>query len=136
MVGILTLQTDGEFVRNGPNPAMSPTGGYHWFDGDGMLHGIRIQNGTVSYINRWTRTRRLADEQRLGRPVYTKIGDLEGKLGLAKIMLGAARQLLKCELVKHVPLDEGTANTSVAFHNGQLMALVENSVGHHQSSWC
>jgi carotenoid cleavage dioxygenase-like enzyme len=32
---------------------MIPKGGYHWFDGDGMLHGVRItKEGTANYINR------------------------------------------------------------------------------------
>jgi len=25
---------------------------YHWFDGDGMLHAIRIKNGKASYFNK------------------------------------------------------------------------------------
>lgn len=35
----------------GPNPALTPVGGYHWFDGDGMLHGVRIKDGRASYAN-------------------------------------------------------------------------------------
>ncbi|CAI5935264.1 unnamed protein product [Closterium sp. NIES-64] len=44
---------NGEFVRNGPNPKFAPTFSYHLFDGDGMLHGVRIKDGKASYVNRW-----------------------------------------------------------------------------------
>ena len=29
---------------------------YHWFAGDGMIHAFHIENGKVSYRNRWVRT--------------------------------------------------------------------------------
>ena len=33
----------------------------HWFDGDGMLHGIRLRDGKAEwYRNRWIRTKLLA----------------------------------------------------------------------------
>jgi hypothetical protein len=35
--GALPLELDGAFLRIGPNPALPPVGGYHWFDGDGMV---------------------------------------------------------------------------------------------------
>ena len=37
VVGVLPEAIQGEFARNGPNPRFPPTGGYHWFDGDGMV---------------------------------------------------------------------------------------------------
>lgn len=37
VVGVLPEAIRGEFARNGPNPRFHPTGGYHWFDGDGMV---------------------------------------------------------------------------------------------------
>jgi len=36
-------------VRNGPNPQF-PRGRYHWFDGDGMLHGVHLGNGQTVTI--------------------------------------------------------------------------------------
>ena len=45
----------GLYVRNGSNPrtGVSP----HWFLGDGMVHGIRLEAGAaVSYANRYVRT--------------------------------------------------------------------------------
>ncbi|HEY5290651.1 MAG TPA: carotenoid oxygenase family protein, partial [Caulobacteraceae bacterium] len=30
----------GALYRNGPNPQFTPPGDYHWFGGDGMIHGF------------------------------------------------------------------------------------------------
>lgn len=46
---------NGTYVRNGSNPqnADSP----HWFFGDGMVHGVRIESGLAKwYRNRYVRT--------------------------------------------------------------------------------
>ena len=56
VLGEIPLELNGMFVRNGPNPQFPPFGAYHWFDGDGMLHGVRIQDGKASYRNRYIRT--------------------------------------------------------------------------------
>jgi hypothetical protein len=66
----------------GPNPKLTPGGGYHLFDGDGMVHAVRIQGGTASYCNRWVQTSRLAQEEKAGWPVATKSerGDIMGRL--------------------------------------------------------
>ena len=42
IIGELPSEISGMFVRNGPNPQFSPIGNYHWFDGDGMVHGIGL----------------------------------------------------------------------------------------------
>jgi len=45
----------GRFLRNGPNPpADIGRGGYHWFTGQGMIHGLKIANGKAEwYKNRY-----------------------------------------------------------------------------------
>lgn len=37
VAGDLPDDLSGCFLRTGPNPAFLPMGGYHWFDGDGMV---------------------------------------------------------------------------------------------------
>ncbi|CAN0556864.1 unnamed protein product, partial [Ectocarpus sp. 8 AP-2014] len=37
VVGVLPEALNGTVARNGPNPKFKPKGGYHWFDGDGMV---------------------------------------------------------------------------------------------------
>ena len=42
--------------QNNPNPSRKPDGLYHWFDGDGMVHGVHINDGTATYRNRFVDT--------------------------------------------------------------------------------
>lgn len=174
VVGTLPLDLNGMFVRNGPNPYFDPSGGYHWFDGDGMLHGLRIRDGRISYVNKWVQTKRLQEETAARKPFHVKIGDMRGKVGLAKLILDRLRPLFGVpHLVDNAssssssssstslpmssplasrwaqflrlppalvsgqtelrsdgnnPYDKGTANTNLVYHNGQLMALVENAI--------
>lgn len=53
--GSIPRALNGLYVRNGSNPqkADSP----HWFFGDGMVHGVRLENGrALWYRNRYVRT--------------------------------------------------------------------------------
>ena len=45
----------------------SPTGRYHWFDGDGMVHAIKIEDGRASYRNRWVESDGLKEERKAGQ---------------------------------------------------------------------
>ena len=46
VTGHIPEHLDGRYLRNGPNPAeeVDPAT-YHWFTGDGMVHGIRLRDG-------------------------------------------------------------------------------------------
>src|SRR5690242_7710361 len=59
---------DGRFLRNGPNPvAEVDPAHYHWFTGDGMVHGVRLRDGRAEwYRNRWVRS--AAVRNALGEP--------------------------------------------------------------------
>lgn len=53
--GDLPVELNGRYLRNGPNPAgeVDPAT-HHWFMGDGMVHGIRLREGTAEwYRNRY-----------------------------------------------------------------------------------
>ncbi len=56
--GGLPDSLNGRYLRNGPNPVSPPDPAtYHWFTGDGMVHGIRIEGGRARwYRNRWVRS--------------------------------------------------------------------------------
>lgn len=58
VTGTIPECLNGIYIRNGSNPQFMPSGGYHLFDGDGMLHGVRIRNGVPSYCCRFTKTHR------------------------------------------------------------------------------
>jgi len=51
----------GTLIRNGPNPyGEVKAESHHWFTGDGMLHGIRLEEGQAKwYRNRWVNTHEL-----------------------------------------------------------------------------
>ena len=52
--GEIPKDLSGLYVRNGFNPVS----GYsdHWFFGNGMLHGVYLENGKASYKNKYVRT--------------------------------------------------------------------------------
>jgi carotenoid cleavage dioxygenase len=56
VTGTVPAELDGRLVRIGPNPKVLPAEGegYHWFTGDGMVHGVRLRGGRAEwYRNRW-----------------------------------------------------------------------------------
>ena len=65
----------GTLYRNGPNPQFAPRGPYHWFGGDGMIHAFHIENGNVSYKNRWVRTPKWEIENKEGEGLSGTFGN-------------------------------------------------------------
>jgi carotenoid cleavage dioxygenase len=57
VTGTVPPELAGRLVRIGPNPATAPDPAtYHWFLGDGMVHGVRLRDGRAEwYRNRWVR---------------------------------------------------------------------------------
>ena len=59
--GAIPRELDGRYVRIGPNPAAPDPRTYHFFIGDGMLHGVRLRDGrALWYRNRWIRSTEVA----------------------------------------------------------------------------
>jgi carotenoid cleavage dioxygenase len=58
LTGTIPPALNGVYLRNGPNPLKMPNPAtHHWFVGDAMLHGLRIQDGkALWYRNRWIRS--------------------------------------------------------------------------------
>jgi carotenoid cleavage dioxygenase len=58
VTGTIPDELDGRLIRNGPNPITEQDPEtYHWFTGDGMVHGVRIRGGKAEwYRNRWVRS--------------------------------------------------------------------------------
>lgn len=56
--GTIPPELDGEYIRIGPNPMeIKEEGAYHWFVGEGMVHGVCLQGGEAKwYRNRWIRS--------------------------------------------------------------------------------
>jgi len=111
--GSIPVDLDGIFLRNGPNPQHPPIGKYHMFDGDGMVHAVRLSGGnsTAMHTNSWVKTPIFKEEKAAGRSRYLKVGELSGRTGLVKIL---ALEPLKRKLgaIRDIPqLESGKANT-------------------------
>lgn len=109
--GALPKDLAGTLYRNGPNPQFPPRdANHHWFLGDGMIHAFHIEDGRVSYRNRWVRTPKWQLEHDAHKALFGSWGNpattdpsVLGKIG-------------------------GTANTNIVWHAGKLLALVESNL--------
>jgi carotenoid cleavage dioxygenase len=100
--GAIPAELDGWYLRNGPNPRHATA---HWFTGDGMIHGVRIEGGRAAwYRNRWVRTDSFVDDF----PHYNADGTRN--------------------------LRASIANTHVVNHAGKTLALVELSLPYEISN--
>ena len=97
VVGSIPPELQGLYVRNGANP---PSGfSEHWFLGQGMVHGIRLEAGkATSYRNRYVRTPYLEN------PDHVRISD-----------------------TGQIDRTASVANTHVIGHAGKILALEEGS---------
>jgi carotenoid cleavage dioxygenase len=98
---------DGRYLRNGPNPvAEVDPATYHWFTGDGMVHGVGLHGGAAGwYRNRWVRS--AAVRAALGEPAA---GTHNLRAGMQSL----------------------GANTNVLAHAGKTLALVEGGVANYE----
>eukprot|EP00850_Spirogloea_muscicola_P012945 SM000085S23295 [mRNA] locus=s85:403101:407071:- [translate_table: standard] len=115
----------GTFVRNGPNPRFPPLSrktplgkvGYHYFEGDGMLHATTFESGgSATYLNRFVRTDGLRLEEERGGRIYWGTFEADGPALLAGILLNKLR---------FGDAAKSTSNTHIVAHHGKALALME-----------
>jgi carotenoid cleavage dioxygenase len=108
VTGHIPDHLDGRFLRNGPNPVADvDPATYHWFTGDGMVHGVRLRDGRAEwYRNRWIRSAKVRAV--LGEPTPAN----EPKMS--------------------APIGSIGANTNVLEHAGRTLALVEGGVANYE----
>ncbi|HSV82949.1 MAG TPA: carotenoid oxygenase family protein [Ramlibacter sp.] len=75
VIGEVPRRLKGVYLRNTQNPVHQPRGTYHPFDGDGMLHLLRFDEGRCEYRNRFVRTQAFQEEQAAGRALYAGLID-------------------------------------------------------------
>ncbi|KAJ9507854.1 hypothetical protein QJQ45_021212 [Haematococcus lacustris] len=132
--GSLPPELKGVYMRNGSNPYFDPVASYHWFEGDGMIHALRIhEDGHVSYCNRYMDTSHLAQEKRVGKPLFAKFGDQEGVRGVLVALLEAMKAKTG---ILDTSKGTGTANTSVIFHANKILALHEGDLPYQVRMLC
>jgi carotenoid cleavage dioxygenase len=69
--GELPRDLTGAYFRNGSNPRFNPLGSYTYpLEGDGMVHGLWLEEGRARYANRWVRTKGMEAEERAGRALF------------------------------------------------------------------
>ena len=97
VTGTLPPELDGRYLRNGPNPhRVDDPANYHWFTGQGMVHGVRLRDGKAEwYRNRWVRSTAMSEALGEAPVPGERFGGMEA------------------------------ANTNVIGHAGRTLAIVE-----------
>ncbi|TKY70206.1 carotenoid cleavage dioxygenase 4 [Spatholobus suberectus] len=117
----------GAYIRNGPNPQFLPRGPYHLFDGDGMLHALRISQGKPTLCSRYVKTYKYTTENDAGFPLIPNVFS-----GFNSLVASAARGSLTAARVLTGQFNPtngiGLANTSLAFFGNRLFALGESDL--------
>ncbi len=91
--GTIPSDISGTYMRTGPNPLSGQSA--HWFFGDGMVHGVRLEGGKAAwYRNRFVQTPNITDPT----------GDAMSNMG---------------------DLTRGTGNTAIVRHNDKVLCLEE-----------
>ena len=128
VVGVIPEELTGHYLRNGPNQHFPPTGRMHMFDGEGMIHQIRLSEGKAFYSNTYIRTPKFKINEQYQRDSFTHVGDLAGGGGVA--MAKIVCELLKKRigmLPKLTRLESSSGSTSLLVHHQKLYALQEIS---------
>ncbi|KAJ9678382.1 hypothetical protein PVL29_020531 [Vitis rotundifolia] len=87
MEGELPQSLNGTYIRNGPNPLHQPRGPHHLFEGDGMLHSIRLSDSRATFCSRYVKTYKYAFEDNVGFPIFPNILSSFHSFGLANTSL-------------------------------------------------
>jgi carotenoid cleavage dioxygenase len=98
ITGAIPRELRGRLLRIGPNPVEPPDPAlYHWFGGNGMVHGLRLRDGRAL----WYRNRFVRDDQVTAAKGWPRTPGPRHGMGV------------------------GVANTNVIGHAGRTWAIVE-----------
>ena len=78
----------GVYLRNGPNTkVMTESNRVHLFDGDGMVHAVKIKDGELHYSNKYVETKRMEDEVAEDHTTVFRIGETFTRTGIFKVIV-------------------------------------------------
>jgi carotenoid cleavage dioxygenase len=106
VTGTIPEALNGRYVRTGPNPFAADDGTYHWFSGDGMLHGVALGEGQA----RWYRNR------------FVRSPEVAAQFDLPDVPRDEGGWY------------PGSGNTNIFHHAGSMWAVTEGSLPYEISS--
>ncbi len=110
VIGTIPAELEGAFIRNSADHAYPPMFANDIFlNGDGMLHKVAIKDGHASLTTRYVQTEKLKLERAAHRALF-----------------GAYRNMFTDD-PSVAGQERSTANTSLVWHGGKLLALKEAS---------
>ena len=129
--GALPRSLNGAYLRNGPNPARAPALGcerYHWFDGDGLMHAVRVHRGRASYTRRYVRTKGFERERRANEALYTGLRDINPiwRYLLPRLFEKVTTDALEPDSAFFVIQSKNTSSNALTHHAGRLLATYES----------
>jgi carotenoid cleavage dioxygenase len=99
VTGTIPRELSGMLLRIGPNPVAPDPARYHWFIGNGMVHGVRLRDGRAE----WYRRRYVRDDAVVAAKGWPAVTGPRAQFDIGG----------------------GTANTNVIGHAGKIYAIVE-----------
>jgi len=97
--GRIPEELEGRLLRIGPNPIAPDPATYHWFLGNGMVHGVALRGGRAA----WYRSRFVRDDEVTAAKGWPPVSGPQ----------------------RADALGGGLANTNVISHAGKTLAIVE-----------
>ena len=99
VTGHIPEALEGRLLRIGPNPIAADPANYHWFLGNGMVHGVALRGGRAA----WYRSRFVRDDELVAAKGWPPVAGP----------------------IRADALGGGLANTNVIRHAGRTLAIVE-----------
>ncbi|KAH9813775.1 carotenoid oxygenase [Melampsora americana] len=118
----------GQYLRNGANPLHlpAPDQPYHWFDGDGMIHGVYFSSPTSPlYVNRFVETDIYRASKRRGSSILPSIASLISPISSPASLLATILRAVFINWLSNVSRLT-VANTALVFHDRRLLATCES----------
>jgi carotenoid cleavage dioxygenase-like enzyme len=133
--GAIPSDLRGLFIRIGPNAIPEKISHrFHWFDGDGMIHAIRIPSiegrssdeAMAYYSNQYVETPNYLLSKKYHGMVNPQLGELYGILGLMKLFY--SKLIFSKAFPQLTPLTNGVANTAINYYDNKIYLGYESNL--------